>query len=66
MIFITLDISQIQLLWRYSYCKSSLSYFDEIDGYIKESNGNKYLIFASTNKNKEEGLTKSTEHWNKI
>ena len=53
-------------MWRYSYCKSSFPYFDEIDGYIKESNGNKYLIFASTNKNKEEVLTKYTEHWNKI
>ena len=27
--------------------------FDKIDGYIEESNGNKYLIFAPTNKNKE-------------
>ena len=25
----------------------------EVDGYIEENNGNKYLIFASTNKNKE-------------
>ena len=27
--------------------------FDKIDGYTEESNGNKYLIFAPTNKNKE-------------
>ena len=27
--------------------------FDKIDGYIEESNGNKYLMFAPTNKNKE-------------
>ena len=26
---------------------------DKADGYIEESNGNKYLIFASTDKNKE-------------
>ena len=38
--------------------------FDK-DGYNKESNGNKYLIFAATYKNKEI-LTKYTELWNKI
>ena len=37
---------------------------DKTDGYIKESNGKKYLIFASTDKNKEV-LTKYTELWNK-
>ena len=25
--------------------------FDEVDGYIEENNGNKYLMFASTDKN---------------
>ena len=35
-----------------------------IDRYI-EKNGNKYLTFASTNKNKEV-LTKYTEIWDKI
>ena len=25
----------------------------EIDGYVEENNGNKYLTFASTEKNKE-------------
>ena len=39
--------------------------FNKIDGQIIESNGNKYLIFASTDKNKEL-LTKYTEIWNKI
>ena len=34
--------------------------FDNVDGYIKEKNGNKYLIFASTDKNKEV-LKKYTE-----
>ena len=34
----------------------------EIDGYTEEKNGNIYLIFASTDKNKEL-LTKYTELW---
>ena len=34
--------------------------FDKADGYIEESNENKYLMFAPTNKNKEV-LTKFTE-----
>ena len=34
--------------------------FDNVDGYIKEKIGNKYLIFASTDKNKEV-LKKYTE-----
>ena len=33
---------------------------NEVDGYIEENNGNKYLIFASADKNKEI-LTKYTE-----
>ena len=28
--------------------------FNNVDGYIEESNGDKYLIFASIDKNKEE------------
>ena len=39
--------------------------FDKVDEYIEESNGNKYLIFTPTNKNKEV-LTKYTELWDKI
>ena len=39
--------------------------FDKVNGYTEESNGNRYLIFAPTNKNKEV-LTKYTEIWNKI
>ena len=35
------------------------------DGYIEESNGNKYLIFVSTDKNKEV-LTKYTKFWSGI
>ena len=34
------------------------------DGYKEESNGNKYLVFAS--KDKKEVLTKCTELWNGI
>ena len=37
----------------------------EVDGYIGESNGNKYLTFDSTDKNKEV-LKKYTEFWNVI
>ena len=39
--------------------------FNNVDGYIEESNGNKYLIFASTDKNKEI-LKNNTELWNEI
>ena len=39
--------------------------FDKVDEYIEESNRNKYLIFAPTNKNKEM-LTKYTKLWDKI
>ena len=39
--------------------------FNNVDGYIEESNGNKYLIFASTDKNKEI-WKKYTELWNEI
>ena len=38
---------------------------DETDGYIKENNGNKYLTFASTDKNKNV-LEKYTQLWNEI
>ena len=38
---------------------------DKIDGYIEEKNGNKYLTFASTDKNKEV-LNKYTELWDGI
>ena len=34
--------------------------FDNMDGYIEESNGEKYSVFASTDKNKEV-LTKYTK-----
>ena len=38
---------------------------DKVDGYIEEKNGIKYLILASTDKNKEVFI-KYTELWNKI
>ena len=37
----------------------------KVDGYIEERNGNKCLIFASTDKNKEV-LTKHTKFWDEI
>ena len=37
----------------------------EVEGYIKEKNGNKYLVFASTDKNKEV-LEKYTKLWDEI
>ena len=39
--------------------------FNKLDGQIEESNGNKYLNFVSTDKNKEV-LTEYTELWYKI
>ena len=38
---------------------------DKTDGYIEESNGDKYLTLVSNDKNKEV-LTKYTKLWNKI
>ena len=37
----------------------------DVDGYIEENNGNKYLTFASTNKNKKV-LEKYAKLWNEI
>ena len=37
----------------------------EVDGYVEENNGNKYLTFASTEKNKEV-LEKYTKLWDEI
>ena len=37
----------------------------EVHGYIEESNGNKYLTFASTDENKKV-LEKYTKPWDKI
>ena len=34
--------------------------FDSLDGYIEENNGMKYLVFASTDENKE--ALKSTQN----
>ena len=38
---------------------------DEVDGYIEEKNGNKFLILVSTDKNKEVSI-KYTELWDRI
>ena len=37
----------------------------EVDGYTEEQNGNKYLVFASTDSDKEV-LTKQIELWDGI
>ena len=37
----------------------------EVDGYVEENNGKKYLTFASTDKNKKV-LEKYTSLWDKI
>ena len=39
--------------------------FNNVDRYTEESNGIKYLVFASTDENKE-ALKKYTELWNEI
>ena len=39
--------------------------FNNVDGYMEESNGDKYLIFASADKSNE-ALIKFTELWDKI
>ena len=38
----------------------------EVDGYIKENNGNKYLTFASAQKKTKKVLEKYTNLWDKI
>ena len=48
------------------YCVNFLHYIiNKADGYIEEDNGNEYLFFAFSGKNKEV-LTKYTELWDKI
>ena len=37
----------------------------KVDGYIKENNGNKYLVFTSTDDNKKV-LAKFTKLWDEI
>ena len=68
-LFVTLGILK-NLHQNLSYLKiNSVNtlYFitDKVDGYIKESNGNKYLTLVSTDKNKDT-LKKYTELWDKI
>ena len=66
LLFTTLNISQQSLGHKNTDSENSLDLiFDNADEYIEESNGYKYLIFASADKNKEE-LRKYTKIWNKI
>ena len=47
-------------------CENSLlSFVNNVDGYIEKENEDKYLIFASTDQNKE-ALKKYTELWDEI
>ena len=47
-------------------CENSLYLvFNNVDGYIENINENKYLVFASTDKNKEI-LEKYTKLWNEV
>ena len=47
-------------------CENSLYLvFNNVDGYIENVNENKYLVFASTDKNKEI-LEKYTKLWNEV
>ena len=39
--------------------------FNNVNGYIKESNGNEYLVLVSTNKNKKV-FKKYTELWDEV
>ena len=46
-------------------CNSPILIIGYVDGYIEESNGNKYLTFASTDKSKKL-LGKYTKLWDEI
>ena len=72
MLFITLDNHNKKIdNYENIHCVNPLySIIDKTDGYIEcnfieESNGNKYLIFVSTDKNKEV-LTNYAELWDEI
>ena len=59
---ITLSISLLKIFIILLFIMKTLFiiFFKKLDRYIEESNGNKYLIFVSTNNNKEV-LTKYPE-----
>ena len=40
-------------MWDHNSVNPLYFIVDEVDGFIEESNGNKYLVFASRDKNKE-------------
>ena len=64
--FITLDITMKDFDYaKINSVNSLYLIIGKADGYIEESNGNKYLIFVSTDKNKEV-LTKYTKFWSGI
>ena len=68
MIFTTFDTSQLKKIDDYEriYSVNPLHLrIDHANGYIKEKNGNKYLIFDSVDENKEV-LKKYTDVWHGI
>ena len=67
LLFIILDASIKEIVdYENIYCVNFLHYIiNKADGYIEEDNGNEYLFFAFSGKNKEI-LTKYTELWDKI
>ena len=58
-------IYDIKYFKNYDSANSLYLIFNNVDGYTEESHENKYLIFASTNKNKE-ALENYKELWNEI
>ena len=65
LLFTTLNISQCLDHVNIDRVNPLYLIFNNVDGYIEESNEDKYLVFASTAKNKEV-LEKYTELWDEI
>ena len=65
LIFTTLDTSQLKKLIIMKVFIVQIFHIDHANVYIEEKNGNKYLIFDSTDENKEL-LKKYNDVWNGI
>ena len=67
LIFTVLDITIKKIGDCENICSVNSQYLiiDKVDGHIEENNGNKYLVFDSTNINKDV-LKKYTELWDEI
>ena len=55
MIFTILGISQLKIWWLWKYYSVNPLYLiiGRVDGHIEENNEHKYLVFDSTEENKE-------------